>query len=142
MKKRILALLTVLVLITSLCMTTAMAAKRNPPTARLLNTKSEMTVKAGKTITFNFKLNSGLYTKSGKAFRAKMDTAISMKDDEKTLGVATWQFTGKQNYSLSTKVKKNAVKGTYTLSYTTYFRNKGTDSWQKGIAKSADFTVK
>ncbi len=137
MKKRLFALLTVLVLVLSLA-SVSLAAK---PTATLLKNSQNQTVAPGKTIYFKFKLNSGSYTKVGDKFRAKLGLTVDF--NSKQVGAASWVWTGTQNYKVKFKLKKDAPQGTYTLNYTTYCRGKKESaSWKKVKAKSVDFSVK
>lgn len=136
MKKRLFVLLTVMVLLVTMA-ATAFAAK---PTATLVSKYKNQTVKAGKTISFWFKLDSGSYEKKDDAFRAKLGVLI-VKDGA-TKGAANWVWTGKQTYKLRAKIQKAAEAGKYTVKYTTYYRSKEAAAWKKAKTQSTKFTVK
>ena len=137
MKKRLFALLTVMVLVLSLA-SVSLAAK---PTATLYKSSQDQIVAPGKTIYFKFKLNSGSYTKVGDKFRAKLGLTVDF--NSKQVGAASWVWTGTQKYKVQFQMKKNAPEGTYTLNYTTYCRGKKESaSWKKVKANSVDFRVR
>lgn len=136
MKKRILALLTVLVLVLALS-ATAFAAQ---PSALISAKSKNQVVKAGKTINFTFTLKSGKsYTKQDKGFRAKLDTIISK--DGTNIANSSWAWSGTQKYRLTCSVAKKAPAGKYTLAYTVYYRKQATNDWTRGKSKSTFFTV-
>ena len=136
MKKRLLALVMVLVLMLA-TVSSALAAK---PTATINKASKNQTVKVGKEINFKFSLNSGSYSKKGGFYRAKLGILI-MKDGDK-MGSASWVWTGKQVYSCKAKLKKTAPLGKYNLQYTTYYRKNGSADWKKVKTQSTKFTVK
>lgn len=133
MKKRIFALLTVMVLL--VLASTAFAVN---PTAEL--TSAGTTVKPGKTINFIFRLNSGTYTKKGDVFRAKLGTVVVYKG--KTVGSSSWVWTGVQQYKLRARMANDAPTGKYTLKYSTYRRKNASVNWKKIKTQKTTFTVK
>jgi hypothetical protein len=136
MKKRVTAVLLLLVLVLSLA-TSAMAASVKP-TAKL--TGSPSTVARGKMVRFVFRLDSKDYAAKKDVYRSKLITWIS-KGSQRT-GNAVWVWTGKQYYHLRVKFAKKAPTGKYKLSYTTYYRTSGTASWRKVKTQTQAFTVK
>lgn len=139
MKRKIIALLTLLVLLVGMFSVSEAAAVK--PTASLRAGSQYQTVKLGKTATFIFDLNAGTYNKVGDVFRAKLVSKVTK--GKETAGVASWVFTGKQVYKLRVKIDKKApTKGNYKLSYTTYYRKKATAKWVKVKTQSTKFKVK
>jgi uncharacterized protein (DUF58 family) len=137
MKKRIIALLTLMVLLVGMF---AFASAETKPSANLHKTSQHQTITAGETITFTFSLRSGSYKKVGDAFRAKLVTKISK--GSKQLGTASWVWTGTQKYQLKAKIAESSPAGTYKMAYTTYYREDAASSWQKVKTKSTTFKVK
>ena len=137
MKKRLIALVMVMVLLLTAAATAFADTK---PTAKLDSASKNQTVKPGKTIEFHFSLNSGSYKKKNNAFRSKLGINIVYKS--KTVGSASWVWTGKQSYNLTAKVKGSAPVGKYTLKYPTYYRTKDSASWTKVKTQSTKFKVK
>jgi len=136
MKKRLIAVLTLLVLVLSLSVT-AMAAEK--PTATL--TKAPAIVRLGKTATFTFKLDSKDYAAEDGVFRAKLISKISKGSE--VAGNAVWAWTGAQTYKLRAQIKKTAPTGNYKLSYTTYYRADESSSWKKaGKTRTQIFKVR
>lgn len=134
MKKRVFALVTLMVLLV-LAASTALAIN---PTAELVSGGN--TVKPGKTINFIFKLNSGTYTKKGDVFRAKLGTVMIY--NKKTVGASSWVWTGVQRYKLRARIAEDAPLGKYTLKYTTYRRKNASVNWKKIKTQKTTFTVK
>lgn len=138
MKRKIIALLTLLVLLVGMFSVSEAAVK---PTASLRAGSQTQTLKLGKTATFVFDLNAGTYNKVGDVFRAKLISKVTK--GKETAGVASWVFTGKQVYKLRVKIDKKApTKGNYKLSYTTYYRKNATAKWVKVKTQSTKFKVK
>lgn len=137
MKKKIIALLTLLVLLVGMFSVSEAAVK---PTASVRAGSQNQTVKLGKTASFIFDLNAGTYNKVGDVFRAKLISKVTK--GKQTAGVASWVFTGKQVYKLRVKIDKKAPTGKYKLSYTTYYRKKDAAKWVKVKTQSTKFTVK
>jgi len=137
MKKRIIALLTLLVLVLSMNVTAMAAAKM--PTASL--TSAPAIIKRGETNVFTFRLKSNDYPAVDDVFRAKLICRITK--GTKATGNAVWSWTGSQIYKLRVGIKKSAPIGKYKLSYTTYYRKTATTSWKKtGKTNTTYFTVK
>lgn len=136
MKKRIIALVTLLVLLLSIC-ATSFAAKN--PSATL--TAASKSVKLGKQAYFTFDLDSGTYKKVDGVFRSKLNILILYKG--KTVGAANWLWTGVQTYKCNAKIARTMSKGTYTMKYRVYKRKNASAKWTIGQkAKSSKFTVK
>ena len=134
MKKRTVALLTVLVLILTV-FGSAMAAK---PTAVL--TKAPTAITRGKIASFIFKLDSKSYAAKSDTLRAKLETIVA-KGSQQT-GSASWVWTGTQSYVLRVGMKKAAPAGTYKLIYRVYYRKNASGKWIKASGKSYKFTAK
>ena len=137
MKKRIIALLTLMVLLVGMF---AFASAATKPSATLHKSSQNQTISAGETIVFNFTLKSGGYKKVGDAFRAKLVTNITK--GTKQLGTASWVWTGTQRYQLKAKIAEKAATGKYKMSYTTYYRKNADSAWKKVKTGSTKFTVK
>jgi hypothetical protein len=137
MKKRIIALVALLVLLVSICATSF--AKTTYPYAKLYGYSKSVTV--GNQAYFKFKLKSGsAYKKLDGAFRAKLN--ILIKYDGKTLGAANWLWTGNQTYKCNALIKDGMEEGTYTMTYKTYKRKSASAKWTVGQkAKSVKFNV-
>jgi hypothetical protein len=134
MKKRIIALVTLLVLLVTMS-ATAMAATK--PTAKLKSEKTQ-TVAPGNAATLEFMLKSGTYTKKGDAFRSKL--YIELSQGSTKISNCSWVWTGNQKYSCRLSFKKNATLGKYTVKYTTYYRKSAAAAWKK--AKTSKCFIK
>ena len=136
MKKRIIALVTLLVLLVSIS-ATSFAGKY--PYAKLNGYSKSVTI--GNQAYFKFTLKSGsAYKKLNGNFRAKLN--ILIKYDGKTIGAANWLWTGNQSYKCNALIKDGMEEGTYTMTYRTYKRKGTSAKWtlnQK--AKSVTFNV-
>jgi hypothetical protein len=140
MKKRIATFVLALVLALSLGGTTALAATK--PSMKLLSV-STTSIKRGKTIKWNYRLNSGSYKKKSGVYRAMFGTFICKGSVNGSMyAYKEILFSGKGEQGMKWKVPKSTPTGKYVNLYATYYRKNGSASWKCNAAKTKSFKIK